>query len=217
MNKEEFLTQLERLLSGISEEERADAIAFYRSYFEDAGEENEASVISELESPEKVAEIIMKDLGVNTGTYQNSGAYQNTSVYGNEEPPKKKDNTARTVGIVVAVLTAPIWLTVLLIIAALLLGIISALLGIALAVVGVMAALVVAGFLLIGIGFASMIGGSPAVGVCLTGVGLLVLAVGVLALVLVVWVFGGFLPWAIRGIVKLCRKPFEKRKERAAV
>ena len=64
MNKEEFLKRLEELLSDISEEERADALAFYRSYFEDAGIGNEASILEELESPEKVAEVIKKDLGV---------------------------------------------------------------------------------------------------------------------------------------------------------
>ena len=32
MNKEEFLKRLEQLLSDISEEERADALAFYRSF-----------------------------------------------------------------------------------------------------------------------------------------------------------------------------------------
>ena len=46
--------------------------------------------------------------------------------------------------------------------------------------------------------------------------GLIVLAFGVLAVVLVVWIFGGFLPWALKGIWKLCKKPFNKRKERAA-
>ena len=64
MNKEEFLKRLEELLSDISEEERADALVFYRSYFEDAGIGNEASILEELESPEKVAEVIKKDLGV---------------------------------------------------------------------------------------------------------------------------------------------------------
>ena len=58
MNKEEFLKRLEELLSDISEEERADALTFYRSYFEDAGIGNEASILEELESPEKVAEVI---------------------------------------------------------------------------------------------------------------------------------------------------------------
>ena len=64
MSKEEFLSRLEQLLSGISEEERSDALAFYRSYFEDAGEGNEASIIKELESPEKVAEAIKANLGI---------------------------------------------------------------------------------------------------------------------------------------------------------
>lgn len=61
MNKDEFLRQLEVLLSGISQEERTEALAFYRSYFEDAGEANEAKILEELESPQKVADSIIKD------------------------------------------------------------------------------------------------------------------------------------------------------------
>lgn len=68
MNKDEFLRQLEVLLSGISQEERTEALAFYRSYFEDAGEANEAKILEELESPQKVADSIIKDLGVQPGT-----------------------------------------------------------------------------------------------------------------------------------------------------
>ena len=82
MNQEEFLRQLENLLSDISVEERADALAFYRRYFEDAGEGNEASIIAELESPEKVAELIKKDLGIvkqaaDAGTQNQTNAQQN--------------------------------------------------------------------------------------------------------------------------------------------
>ena len=67
MGKEVFLDRLEQLLSDISQEEREEAMAFYRSYFEEAGEENEAFVIEELGSPEKVAEAIKRDLGMITG------------------------------------------------------------------------------------------------------------------------------------------------------
>ena len=49
MKREEFLKQLEQLLDGISEEEKADALAFYRSYFEDDGAETEETAIAELE------------------------------------------------------------------------------------------------------------------------------------------------------------------------
>ena len=74
MNKDEFLRKLEALLSGISQEERTEALAFYRSYFEDAGEANEAKILEELESPQKVADSIIKDLGVQPGEACSSGA-----------------------------------------------------------------------------------------------------------------------------------------------
>ena len=74
MNKDEFLRKLEALLSGISQEERTEALAFYLSYFEDAGEANEAKILEELESPQKVADSIIKDLGVQPGEACSSGA-----------------------------------------------------------------------------------------------------------------------------------------------
>ena len=41
MRKEEFMKQLETLLADISEEEKREALSYYWSYFDDAGEENE--------------------------------------------------------------------------------------------------------------------------------------------------------------------------------
>ena len=62
MNRQEFMKRLEELLSGISPEEREEALAYYRNYFEDAGVENEEKVLRELESPEKLAESIRAGL-----------------------------------------------------------------------------------------------------------------------------------------------------------
>ena len=199
MKREEFLKQLEQLLDGISEEEKADALAFYRSYFEDAGEENEESVIAELESPEKVAQSIKKNLGMEkeNGSYgmpadQNPEWNKNDDMFvKSEEVPKEKKGGWSAAAIVVVVLTSPFWLTLLL----------------------VVASLVFAGFLLIGFGFSTLFTGGVAVGLGLTGAGLLVLGLGILAVLLVVWVSGVFLPWAVRGIIGLCKKPFEKKKE----
>ena len=61
MNRVEFLAELERLLSGMPEEERQAAVQYYADYFADAGEENEQEVIRELGSPEKVAGSIKAD------------------------------------------------------------------------------------------------------------------------------------------------------------
>lgn len=224
MNKEEFLTQLERLLSGISEEERADAVAFYRSYFEDAGEENEASIIAELESPQKVADSILKNLGIDgKAGYYNTNANRDAEYYRNVNntihnlnPKPKKDNTATVVlAVVLAIITSPIWLTLLGTLVVVLLAVVCTLFGVAIAVVAVMASLVFVGFLLIGIGISALFTGGPAVGLGLISGGCIVLALGVLAVLLVVWVFGAFLPWALKGIYRLCRRPFDKRKERA--
>ena len=238
MNKDEFLRQLEVLLSGISQEERTEALAFYRSYFEDAGEANEAKILEELESPQKVADSIIKDLGVQPGEACSSGAQGasagaewNPAVQGVAQnaskgvPQGAAQNAAYSApekngmpgwAIVLLVITSPVWLVMILVILSALLGIVAALFGIAIAVVAVMGALLICGVVLFGAGIGTAFAGNPAIGIGLMGGGLIVLAFGVLAVVLVVWIFGGFLPWALKGIWKLCKKPFNKRKERAA-
>ena len=40
MDRAQFMKQLERLLSDISEAERQEALAYYNSYFDEAGPEN---------------------------------------------------------------------------------------------------------------------------------------------------------------------------------
>lgn len=221
MKKEEFLKQLELLLSGISEEEKADAVAYYRSYFEDAGEENEEAIAAELESPQKVAESIRKNLGLEgNGSYYNSTAKRDAEYYRNVnntiqnlQGQPKEDRGWSALTITILILTSPIWLTLLLILICVLVGVVCALLGVAVAVVAVMASLIVSGFAILGSGFAVLFSGAPAVGIGLIGGGLIVLALGLLAVILMVWIFGVFLPWAFKGIVKLCKKPFHKRKE----
>lgn len=225
MGKEEFLRQLEALLSGISEEERKEALAYYRSYFEDAGESNEASIIAELESPQKVAESILKDMGIDGSGY-NAFANRDEEYYKNVNQTiqnlngaqSTKKNDAGMTGLTVALIAiaSPIWLTLLLVILSVLLAVVATLFGVAVAVVAVMASLIFVGFVLIGVGVGFLFGGAPAVGIGLAGCGLIVLALGILAVLLVIWVFGGFLPWAFKGIWQLCKKPFDKRKERVA-
>ena len=62
MNREEFLSQLERLLYDIPAQEREEALEYYNGYFDDAGKEKEAEVIQELGSPGKVAAIIKQTM-----------------------------------------------------------------------------------------------------------------------------------------------------------
>ena len=58
MNRNMFMTKLRELLSDLFEAEREEALSYYEEYFEDAGVENEESVIASLGTPEKVAATI---------------------------------------------------------------------------------------------------------------------------------------------------------------
>ncbi|MCI7179207.1 MAG: DUF1700 domain-containing protein [Schaedlerella sp.] len=62
MSRREFMEELKKLLSGISDEERDEALKYYEDYFEEAGSGNEEQVIQELGSPQKVAAMIKADL-----------------------------------------------------------------------------------------------------------------------------------------------------------
>lgn len=75
MNRQEFMKELEYLLMDIPEEEKQDAVAYYRDYLEDAGDEHESEVIQEFGSPERVAAIIRADLG---GNLEEGGEFTET-------------------------------------------------------------------------------------------------------------------------------------------
>lgn len=71
MNRDEFMERLEYLLSDIPEEEKADALAYYRDYLDEAGDEA-GQVIREFGSPERIASIIRAEL---SGNLEDGGAF----------------------------------------------------------------------------------------------------------------------------------------------
>ena len=76
MTRREFIKQLEYLLQDIPDEEREEAIAYYRDYLEEAGDEGEEEALKEFGSPERVAAIIRSDLNGNLedgGSFTESG------------------------------------------------------------------------------------------------------------------------------------------------
>jgi uncharacterized membrane protein len=205
MGKEEFLRQLEALLYDISAEERADAMAFYRSYFEDAGPENESAILKELESPQKVAESIRKNLETGVSVYHGSDTGKSKG-YGKQGQAGKDNTAAIILGVILLVFTIPLWM-----------GAAITIFGILIAIVAVTAAFLIMGFVLAGTGIGEFIAAQPLIGIGLLGCGCIVLAVGILFLLLTVWLFGVCIPWLWRGIVTLCKKMFGRGEERAAV
>lgn len=75
MNRGDFIKRLTELLADVSPAERDEAIQYYNDYFDDAGAENEQSVIVSLGSPEQLARSIKTGLvdGVNMGEFTEKG------------------------------------------------------------------------------------------------------------------------------------------------
>lgn len=202
MNREEFLRQLERLLSDIPESERREAMEYYQNYFEDAGPENEASIIEELGSPEEVASSIKKNLF--------GEDYENYTFV--KEEQNQTNKTKRNIWIaVLLVLTFPLWIGLVVGAFGILIAGIACIFALAVAVIALDGAVLITGVILSGIGVAQMLSGFPAVGLILLGLGLLFLAAAMLGLVIIVYVVGRMLPWILRAIVRICKRPFQKR------
>lgn len=227
MSREEFMKQLENLLSDVSEEEKREALEYYRGYFEDAGEENEERILKELESPEKVAQTIKADLEMGRDKSEENRTYTEQG-YQDERFSEKqemgfresgsehktstengKDKTWKIVLIVIAaVLTSPIWIGITGGLLGGALGLAGGLLGILIAAIAVAGGLYIAGATVFGVGIAQLVVGNVAAGIALMGAAFLILAVAILATIACVWIYGRFLPWLVRGIVTLCRRAF---------
>lgn len=100
MNRADFMKNLAELLADMTPAEREEAIQYYNDYFDDAGAENEQSVIESLGTPEQLAKTIKAGLfdGGSAGEFTEKGfsGYEQRSsneVLDPEQPiENKKDN-----------------------------------------------------------------------------------------------------------------------------
>lgn len=79
MNRDEFMRELEYLLQDIQEEDKADALSYYRDYLDEAGDDAEQA-IREFGSPERIAAIIRSDIA---GHLEDGGEFTERG-YGDE-------------------------------------------------------------------------------------------------------------------------------------
>lgn len=205
MSRQEFMERLNRLLSDIPVNERQEALNYYENYFDDAGPENEAKIIEELESPEKVAASIKKDLfGENYGAYGYAGG-QNSQNKTKEQNAKTQRNILIAI---IVVLTFPLWVGLAGGLFGVVAGLAATVLGIGAALIACVAVFLIMGCILVGVGVAKIVVGAVALGLVTTGIGMLMLTLGILGLIALVWILGKGLPWLVTACVNLCRKVF---------
>lgn len=155
-------------------------------------------------------------------SYKQQGAYnqqqsynQNTNTNRNTSAPQPPKNNSATIILIViiAAVTFPLWIGLVGGVFGIFVGILGIMIGIVATLFGLTIAGLVGGFALFGTGIVSLCTGGLASGLFLMGMGALMVAIGILFLILGVLFCGQFLPWVLRGFVKLCRMPFQHRKE----
>lgn len=224
MNRIEFMKELEVLLANISVDERTEAIQYYNDYFDDAGVENEAHIISELGSPQKVAAIIKAGVKTDeTSSEYSETGYTDTRFEKREEMTQKetfkeskrsgtenKNNSKTVLWVIVAICASPI-------IIPLAGGLLAALVGILIAIFSVMLSIVIASASIAIAGIAVFLAGCVQLGVflplglALIGAGLIIFVLGLIATVFSGKVCAIVIPSVIRGFVDICRKPFQRK------
>ena len=216
MTRQQFLQELDRLLSDLPESERKEDIQYYNDYFDDAGAENEANVIKELGSPAFVARTIRADSSSEHGEYTEQG-YQDhrfdhhqdistdTTHSNTQSPNLWKIVCVTLICLILFPVVLPIFLAILLV----LVGIFIGILGITAGIVAASIALPISGILLIAVGVYRIFF-LPGVGIALSGVGCILLAVGILLFVLTIWIIKTLLPPCLRAIIALIRYPLRK-------
>ena len=227
MNRVEFMNQLKNLLWDIPEYEREEALNYYEDYFDDAGAENEAQVIASLGNPERVAAIIkegLKEDAAEQGEFSENGysgygePVKDEVIYYGAQKQEKFTDKIKNLGTSGWILILILAIFALPILGPLGVGLLSAISGILIAAVVVLFVLVIVGIALLVAGasvFAAAIGClfvTPAVGIMMLGLSLLLIGIGILATVLGIWIVQKVIPPVIRWIVKLFRKPFEKKE-----
>lgn len=192
MNKNQFLTELQRRLRGVPQEELDQAMEYYTEYFLDANVDDVTDVIPLVGTPEQVAQRIWDECVDKQVTIQR------------QEGGVK--NTAKTVWLIVlAVFAAPIALPVAIAVAAVVFAVLVVIFAVIFSIIVAAVALVIGGFAalpgvfwVVGIGQAFIVAGSALV---MIGIGLL--------LILAFWKLG---TWCILQLAQWVRKLGEKKR-----
>lgn len=233
MSRKEFMEELQVLLGELPLEEREEAIRYYESYFDEAGPEQEQVVLDELGSAGRIAVQILRDYRMENGNgiyteqgYQEKESEKQTPVKYERDGQKAAEGSGITITkkglsggslvlvILIAILTFPIWISLLATAFGLLMGLFGAGIGIVFGCgIGGIACLL-GGIASFAVGIVKTFT-VPVVGAGLVAIALLLFGAGCLMLAAV----GGIIKlclWAAKGILNFISRLFHGKKVDAA-
>lgn len=187
MNKKEFISRLSQKIDMLPYEEKKNALSYYEEILDDAGPEQEESVISGFGPIDELAENILRDSGyfIETNEKQDKTDYQQNSTQNNQNP--QNTNTTNNSGIsrgwliVLIIVSFPFWIPVVATFFGLLIGLIGAVFGISIACFAVPVGLFIAGCV--------TLPSSPVIALLLFGICLVFLGILFIIIPLLKWLF----------------------------
>lgn len=232
MSRNEFMEELGRLLYELPIVEREEAIRYYESYFEEAGADQEQIVLEELGSAERIAAQILRDYRMENGggMYTEQG-YKETenktqAPVQYESGDRKKEGESGGSGITItrkglsggalvavillAILTFPIWISVIATAFGLLMGLFGAGIGITVgfSVGGI--ACVIGAVVAFAMGIVKIFT-VPVVGAGLIAIALILFGAGCLMIAAVAGIIK-LIIWIVEGIINLLSRIFHGKK-----
>ncbi len=237
MSRDEFMNQLQCLLSDLPADEREEALRYYQDYFDDAGVSEESRIIEELGTPEKVAKLIKGNLynkyAGEAGEYTERGYYNpydsddknpnkvsrmngtmNDSV-NLQDKPIDKDRTKTLLIVALVVLSSPLWISAIGAVFGITIGIFGALFGITVGFGAGSLGLLIGAITLIAVGIGQLFVSAPT-GIVMIGAGFILFALGLIFLFLVIVVIGKLIPAIARAITSLFNKFYHKNRRASA-
>lgn len=226
MSKKEYLARLEKLLEGISPEERQAAMEYYMDYLEDAGPEGEQAAMEHLGTPERVAAAIRQGLaGDSSGGEWTEQGYKEAPSW--REVPERRAQVSRRenwrkergrrniLGILILlILMVSCGIPVFTAVASAGLAVVAALGVVCFGGLALVLALTVGGVVLLIMGLVR-ISLVPGAGAMLTGFGFLCLAGAFFLLPLCPWIFRTVIPGILNGISWLFHRIFGRGGRKA--
>jgi len=210
VSRKEFMEELAMRLRELPAEEREDALRYYESYFDEAGPEQEQLVLDELGSAEKVASQIIQDFYGEKKTKEQTAESHSSGIYVTN---KGLSGGSLVVAILIAILTFPIWISILATAFGLLMGFFGATIGITVGfgvggvgcLIGGLAAFVIGVIKSVAV---------PVVGAGMIAMGLIIFGVGCLMIA----VAGGMVKlaiWLVKSVVNLLSRVFHGKRGNA--
>ncbi|MBG9452793.1 hypothetical protein ABE61_01495 [Lysinibacillus sphaericus] len=201
MNRASYLKKLRGKLQRLPAHEVNAALAYYEEYFDEAGEENEQRVIQQLGSPSHVASQIMADY-----------ALKDLEATSTSNSTSTKKNMSAIWLIILAIITAPLSLPLLVVAIALIFSFGAVIFSIIIAIIATMLGIFFGGIVALISGF-FILTQHWQTALLFMGVGFIVTGLGILLFPIVARLIKTIVVVCVEALGNLFHKIMKKRKE----